>query len=114
MSYILLEIRPYKCCYDRNDQSEGIDVAKSRNSKECTIYHCWFFNYGFKFQNSVCNGCHNLTMLNLNINNIAIITVKGFDYHDIIHENSEAIHLLKNPVLYDRGYIKSSYQKNEY
>ena len=53
-------------------------------------------------------------MLNLNINNIAIITVKGFDYHHIIHENSEAIHLLKNPVLYDRGYIKSSYQKNEY
>ena len=42
--------------YDRIDRSEGIDPAKSNNSKECMIYNC-FFNHGFIFQDSVCDGC---------------------------------------------------------
>ena len=46
-------------------------------------------------------------MLRLIINDIAIITVKGVDYHCIIHDisKSEAIHLLENSMLDDRGYI---------
>ena len=53
------------------------------------------------------NGCHNLTMLSVNISDIAIITVKNVDYRCIIHNisKSEAINLLKNSVLEDRGYI---------
>ena len=43
--------------------SEGIYTAKSNNIKECIVCHYWSFNHAFKFQNSVCNGCHNLTML---------------------------------------------------
>ena len=65
---------------DRTDLSVGTDVAKSNNSIECIICHYWYFNHGFKFHNSACNGCHDLTMLCLNISNIAIITVKGVDY----------------------------------
>ena len=61
--------------YNRIDIHEGIDVAKSNNSKECISCHCLFFNHGFKFQDSVSNGCHDLTMLCLNISNIAIIIV---------------------------------------
>ena len=63
--------------YDRIDLSEGIDVAKSNNRKECIISHYWFFNHGFKLQESVCNGCKDLGMLCLNISDIVIITVKG-------------------------------------
>ena len=48
--------------YDRTDTSKGIDLAKSSNNKECTICHYWSFNHRFKFQDSVCNGCHDLTM----------------------------------------------------
>ena len=33
---------------------------------------------GFKFQDYVCNGCQDLSMLYLNISDIAIITVKKF------------------------------------
>ena len=64
-----------------------------------------FFNYGFKFQNSVCNSCHDLTISYLNISDIVIITVKGVDYRCIIHgiSKSEAINLLENSVLNDRG-----------
>ena len=46
--------------YDRTGLGEGMDVAKSNDSKECIIFYCWFFNHGFEFQDSVCNGCHNM------------------------------------------------------
>ena len=37
-------------CYDRIDFSEGIDVNKTSQSKECDICHFWYFlNRGFKF-----------------------------------------------------------------
>ena len=93
--------------YDRIDISEGIDLVKSGNSKECIVCHYWFFNRGFKFQDSVCNGCHDLTMLSVNISDIAIITVKNVDYRCIIHNihKSEAINLLINSVLEDYGFI---------
>ena len=93
--------------YDRIDISEGTDLAKSNNSKECMICHYFFFNRRFEFQYSVCNGCHDLSILCLNISDIATITVKNVDYRCIIHNisKSEAINLLENPVLKDCGCI---------
>ena len=44
------------------------------------ICHYLFFNHGFKFQDYVCNGCHDLSLLRLNISDIAIITYKNVDY----------------------------------
>ena len=46
-------------------------------------------------------------MLCLNISDTAITTVKGVDYYCITHDisKSEAIKLLKNYVLQNRGYI---------
>ena len=35
------------------------------------------FSHGFKFQDSVCNVCHDLGTLWLNIGDITIITVKN-------------------------------------
>ena len=65
------------------------------------------FNHRFKFQDFVCNDCHDLTMLSLNIKDIEIITIKNVDYRCIIHNisKSEAINLLKNSVLENRGYM---------
>ena len=76
--------------YDRIDISEDIDLAKINNSKECMICHYFFFNRGFEFQDSACNGCHNLTMLSVNISDIAIITIKNVDYHCIIQNVSKS------------------------
>ena len=53
--------------YSRIDISEEIDPLKSHINKEYIIFHYWFFNHGFKFQDSVCNGCHDLTMLSVNL-----------------------------------------------
>ena len=59
----------------------------------------FFFSYGFEFQVSVCNACHDLTMF--------CFTVKGVGHRFIIYHisKSEVIHLLENSVLEDRGYI---------
>ena len=47
--------------YENIVVSEGIDVNKTRASKECEPYYYWFFkDVGFKFEEHVCNGCHNL------------------------------------------------------
>ena len=69
------------------------------------IYYYWFFNHGFEFQDSVSNGCHDLTMVSVNISNIAIITVKNVDYRCIIHSisKSEANNVFKNSVFEDCG-----------
>ena len=55
-----------------------------------------------------CNGCHDLIMLSVNIRNIAIITIKNVDYRCIISNisKSEAMNLLENSALENRGYIK--------
>ena len=93
--------------YERTDISQEIDPTKSNKSKECMICHYWFFNNGFKFQDSVCSGCHDLTILCLNISDVSIITVKNVDYRCIIHNigKSEAINLIESDVLENRGYI---------
>ena len=79
--------------------------------KVTTAKNAWFsiliFNHGFKFQDHVSNVCYDLSMLCLNISNIAIITVKNVDYCCIIHNNvkSEATDLLKNSVPVVQGYL---------
>ena len=93
--------------YNRIDINEGINPVKSNRSKKYMICHYWFFNHAFKFQDSVCNGCHDLTILCLNISDIFIITVKNVGYRCIIHNISKsvAINLLENSVLEDCEYI---------
>ena len=75
--------------YDRINITEGTDPAKVNNSKECMVCHYWVFNHGFRFEDSVCNGCHDLKMLCSTISNIANITVKGVDYCCNIHDISK-------------------------
>ena len=62
--------------YDKIDFSKGIDLTKSSNSKECMVCHYWFFNHGFKYEDSVCNTCHDFLIQWADISNIAIVTVK--------------------------------------
>ena len=47
--------------YKKIDASEGIDINKTSLSKECMLCHYWFFkDVGFKFEEHVCNRCHDL------------------------------------------------------
>ena len=64
--------------YQKTDISEGIDVNKTNASKKCEVCHYWFFkNIGFKFQEHVCNKCHNLLIIAYSLKDIAILNAKG-------------------------------------
>ena len=79
------------------DVSEGIDASKISASKECGICHYWYFlNFSFKFQTNVCNRCHDLLIMSINLSNIAILNIKGSDYRCIISliSKNEAINLM--------------------
>ena len=57
--------------YNRTVDSEGIDVNKSNESKECNIFHFLYFLY-------ISNGFYHLYL------NIDILNINGVDYHFII------------------------------
>ena len=55
-----------------------------------------FLNKGFKFKPNVCNRCHDLLMLSMNLSNITILKIENVDHRCIINgiSKSEAIKLL--------------------
>ena len=58
--------------------------------KKFNICHCWYF-LDFKFQLYVCNGCHDILMMSINLNNIAISDIRGIDYRRIINGIDEKL-----------------------
>ena len=57
--------------YDRIDISEAIDLNESNESKECNIFHYWYFlDKECKSQQDVCNGCHDVLMMYMNLSGI--------------------------------------------
>ena len=64
--------------YDWIDVSERIDVNKTSESKECDICHySYFLGKGFNLQPNICNGCHDLWIMSIKLNNIVILNIKG-------------------------------------
>ena len=64
--------------YQKIDVSQGIDVNKTSASKECELCHYWFFkDIRFKFEEPVCNGCHDLLTMGFSLKNISILSAKG-------------------------------------
>ena len=91
---------------DRIDVSEGIDINKTIASKECDVCHyLYFLNFSFKFQPNVCNRCHDLLMMSMNLSDIAILNIKGSDYRCIIRliNKNEAINLMQNADLTEKS-----------
>ena len=91
--------------YNRIDISEGTDVTKTSLSKECDIFHYWYFkNIGFKHKRYLCNGCHDLLQKARSFNNVAIVYVKGNAYR--IHfwhmSKNDAINIMNGSNLTDQ------------
>ena len=63
--------------YQKIDVSEGIDVNKTSASKECKLCRYWFFeDIVFKFEEHVCNKCHDLLTIDYSLKDIAILNAK--------------------------------------
>ena len=90
--------------YDVTDVSEGIDVNKTSESKECDICHYWYFlNKVFKFQPDVCNRRHDVLTMSINLSDIAILNINGVDYRIITRASKcEAIDLLEKADLKEK------------
>ena len=88
------------------DVSEEINVNKTSASKECNVCHYWYFlNYSFKFQPNVCNKCHDLLIMSMNLSNIAILNIKSSDHECIISliSKNESIKLIQNADLTEKS-----------
>ena len=87
------------------DASEGIDANKTSGLKECELCHYWIFNnVEFKFEENVCNRCHDLLTMACSLKNIAILSAKGatFTYLLMGISKTKALKKLSNSVTYDR------------
>ena len=90
-------------CYDRIEVSEGINGNETSVSKVCDVCHYWY--HSFKFQPNVCNRCHDLLLMSINLSDIAILNIKGSDYCGIISLiiKNEAIKLMQNADLTEKS-----------
>ena len=87
--------------YEKIDISEGIDVNK-------TSTNYWFFkDVGFKFEDHICNGCHDLLTMAYSLKNMAILRAKGTTFRCLLMGTSknEALKKLNNSATYDRGVL---------
>ena len=94
--------------YQKIDISEGIDLNKTNASKECEVCHYWFFkDIGFKFEEHVCNKCHDLLTIAYSLKDIAILNAKGDTYRCILMviSKNEGLKRLNNSVTCDRGVL---------
>ena len=92
--------------YERMNVPEGIDLNKSDRSKECDIYHYWYFlDKNFNYEPHLCNDCHDLMQKAMNFNDVAIVSVKGSDYriHFWYMTKNDVINLLNNSWLDNKG-----------
>ena len=94
--------------YQKIDVSEGLDINKTNASKECELCHYWFFkDIGFKFEEHVCNKCHDLLTIAYSLKDIAILNAKGATFRCILMgiSKNEGLKRLNNSVTYDRGVL---------
>ena len=94
--------------YQKTDVSEGIDINETSASKECELCYYWFFkDVGFKFEEHVCNKCHDLLTIAYSLKNIAILSAKGITFRCILMgiSKNQGLKRLNNSVTYDRGVL---------
>ena len=94
--------------YEKVDVSEGIDVNKTNASKEYELRHYWFLkDVRSKFEEHVCNRCHDLLTMAHSLKNIAILSAKGTTFRCLLMgiSKNEGLKRLNNSVTYDRGVL---------
>ena len=83
-------------------------MNKTSASKECMLCHYWYFkDVGFKSEPQVCNKCQDVLMTAYELNNNAILNVKGVDFRCILWGISinEVVNRLNNSVLKVKGVL---------
>ena len=96
--------------YDKIDISEGTDINKTSESKECKFCHYWYFlNKNFSYRLYLRDCCYNIVQTSTDFKNIAIVHIKKSAYKIYFQHMSkhEAKKLIKKFDLIDKtGSIK--------
>ena len=83
--------------YDRVDVSEGADANKGSVKKESSLTLMLFFDKGFMFRPDICNGCHDILIMSMNLSYISALDIHNVDDRCVINRisTSEEMGLLK-------------------
>ena len=95
--------------YKKIDVSEGIYENKTSASKKCALCHYWLFkDNGFKFEEHVCNKCHDLLTIAHSLKDIAILSAKENTYRCILMgiSKNQGLKRLNNSVAYDNRVLE--------
>ena len=67
--------------YRKIKVSDEIVINKLNKSKECMICHYWYFkDISYELEPFVCNKCHDISIMAYELENIAVLNLKGVDY----------------------------------
>ena len=85
--YILIEL-PFR---------KELMLIKQVHQKSAIFFKC----KGFKFQPNVCNKCHDLLVISMNLSDMAISNIENSDYHCAVSgiSKNEAVNLMLNTNL---------------
>ena len=87
---------------------QKIDVSEGTDINKCELCHYWLFkDIGFKFEEYVCNKCHDLLTMVYSLKNIAKLRAKGAIFRSILMgiSKNECLKRLNNSVTYDGGVL---------
>ena len=92
--------------YDRIDISEGLDINKcEETSARCSLCNFYYFlDKSFSYGPFLCNGCYDMSLKVVSMQNLAIIT------HNVNHSRvnftfiskKDAYNLIKNATIIDK------------
>ena len=97
--------------YDRIDISEGIDINKcEETSRRCNLCKFYYFldknfSYGpFAYGPFLCNGCYDMSLKAVSMQNLAIINHSGNHYrvNFAFISKKDAYNLIKNATIIDK------------
>ena len=67
--------------YDKIDISEGFDINRTDESKECKFCHYqYFLNKNFSYIPFTCDGCYDIVQSSTDFKNIAVVHIKKTAY----------------------------------
>ena len=89
--------------HDRIDLSEGIDIKKCKEtSRECSFCKFYYFlDKNFNYGSYLCNGCYDMSLKAISMQNLAIINHNENAYRVNFEfiSKKDAFNLIKNAVI---------------
>ena len=98
--------------YDRFDISEGIDINKCEETyRRCSLCKFYYFlDKNFSYGPFLCNGCYDMSLKAVSMQNLAITNHNGNHYHVnfAFINKKDAYNLIKNAIIIDKKGTLSS------